>query len=500
MVLPGSPEPAVISPDASFASATAIGRRAARGGILLILRNGFVQGLQVVSSIVLAQAITPNEYGAFAIAAALVGFARAIGDLGLGQSLVVNREFDERDLRTAAAIVLSTSISVGALVALAGVTIDAGLLSGANAAALTAAYAGTLVVDALRFGPIVRLMRALRFREIALATTAEALAGYALQVLLLLCGLGVWALVLGGYARSITGVLVYAHLGGPIARPQLGDRTRALLREGLPYQGPIVLMAALGVLLPLIVAADLGARDLGLWAWSTILAVPVAQALITIQSVLLPSLARLHGQYRDQFQAACDRSARLIALLAAAGAAALFGLAPELVEQIFGAKWIPATNAVQVTLLGIVPLALLQLLSAVLASQGQAAVRLRCALIASLVSLAVIYPLMRLAGITGAAIASAVVWPTADVLLLARVAHVPLRRTGLNIVTTLGSVGAVSLLLGRVADTPTRLAGACIAVVMAALVLAWVIDRSVLRYAWSLLRKPDAGASTADAS
>jgi O-antigen/teichoic acid export membrane protein len=233
----------------------------------------------------------------------------------------------------------------------------------------------------------------------------------------------------------------------------------------------------------------LNAHELGLWAWSTILAVPVAQALITIQAVLVPSLARLYGQYRDQFQEACDRSARLIALIAAAGAGALFGLAPPIVEQIFGDRWTGAVGAVQVTVLGIVPLAMFQFLSAILASRGQAGVRFRCALIASLVSLALIYPLMKVWGITGAALASAVVGPVVDAVLLAVYAEVPLRRAGINAVAALGAVGGISLLLGGMAGAPATLAAAAIATALAALVVIYLVDRQVMRYAWSLLRK-----------
>lgn len=466
---------------------------------MLILRNGLLQALQVVSSVVLAHAITPSDYGAFAVAATLVGLARSVGDLGLSQSMVVHPRFDERDLGTGAAVVLATSISIGSLVALAGVAIHTGLLDGAGPVTLTAVYAGILVVDALRLGPIVRLNRALRFREIAVATTAESVAGIAVQVVLLLSGLGVWALILGGYARAITGVLVYARLGGAIARPRRGGRVRYLLRDGLPYQGPLVLSGALGALVPLVVAAVLSTHELGLWAWSTVLAVPLAQALITVQSVLLPTLARLYGQYRDQFREACDRSARLIALLATAGAAALFGLAPALVDQIFGARWNGASTAVQITLLGIVPLALLQFLSAILASRRQAGLRFRCALIASLVTLALIYPLMQLAGVAGAAVATAVVGPTVDAALLARSAHVPLKRALFNVVAALASIGSISLLLGRLADTPATLIAACSAVAVASAALVWTIDRPVLRYAWALIRKPVLPAHLGDA-
>ncbi|MGI8801372.1 MAG: oligosaccharide flippase family protein [Solirubrobacteraceae bacterium] len=462
--------------------------------MLLIMRNGFLQALQVVSSIVLAQAIVPSEYGAFTVAATLVGLARAVGDLGLSQSLVVRQDFDEKDLGTSAAIVLASSISIGSLVGLAGVAISLGLLSGVGSAALTAVYAGTLVVDALRLGPIVRLTRMLRFRQIAMATMLESLAGYVVQIVLLLSGLGVWALVLGAYARSIIGLVAYVKLGGPIARPRGGDRMRALLRDGVPYQGPLLLDGLQGAVVPLVVVGALGAHALGLWAWSTILAVPLAQALITLQSVLLPSLARLYGQYRAQFLEASERSVRLIALLAAAAAGSLFGLAPDLVRHLFGVRWVGATGAVQVTLLGIVPLAMLQFLSANLASRRRAGVRFRCALVASGATLLLIYPLMLVAGVTGAALAVAIVGPSLDAALLAHWAQLPLRRATRNIILALTSIGAISLLLGRGADTPVSLGVACLATAVAAVALVWLIDRSVLRYAWSLLRNRTAAA------
>lgn len=478
---------AAVSPESQFGSAAAIGNRAARGGMLLIVRNGLLQGLQVVSSIVLAHALTPNNYGALAIATTFVGLARAVGDLGLSESLVVRSDFEERDLSTSSVVVISTAISVGSLVAFAGVAVNAGLLSGSGPPLLAGAYAGTLLIDAMRLGPIVRLTRALKFKDIAKASTVEAVVPTFVLVPLLLAGVGLWAVIIAQYARAITGVLAYRRLGGPIARPRRGGR-RGLVRHALPYQGPVILGGLVGVLLPLIVAAELDARGLGLWAWSTILAVPIAAALVTIQSVLLPSLARLYGQYQDRFSQAVDRAARLIAVAAGGGAGAIIGLAPEIIKQIFGPKWIDATGAVQVTLLGLLPLSMSLVVSAAMQARGRALPRLRCAIIASVVTLVVVYPLMLAAGVTGAALASAVVGPTVDMLLLARIAAVPLRRAAYDGSLALAAVGGASLLLGHEVHTAPELAAGCLASAVVAVPLIWAIDRSILKYAWSLLR------------
>jgi O-antigen/teichoic acid export membrane protein len=471
-------------------SAGAIGRNAARGGLLLILRNIVLQCVQVVSSIILARAITPNDYGALAVAATLVGLARSIGDLGLSESLVVRADFRERDLSTTSLVVMSSTVVVGILVAVCGVLARGRLLSGSGPPLLAGAYAGTLIIDALRLGPIVRIMRGLRFKDIAVASTAESVATNVALVLLLLLGFGLWGVVLAQYARAVTGAYFYRRLGGPFARPKRGGG-RGLVRDALPFQGPIILSGVVGALLPLIVAGYLDARGLGLWAWSTILAVPLTTAMITIQSVLLPSLARLYGQHEQRFAEAANRSARLIALTAGAGSGAIVGLAPAIIRQIFGSRWAGATGAVQVTLLGLLPLMMSLFLATAMQSRRRAVPRFRCALIASCVTLIVVYPLMLADGVTGAALASAVIGPAVDMLLLARVAAIPLGRASLDGLVALAMAGALSSFLGPEVHSIPQLAATAVVTGAAVPLIMWIIDRPVLRYAWKLLRSRD---------
>jgi O-antigen/teichoic acid export membrane protein len=485
-----APSPPPDGHDVAFASASSIGTRAARGAINLIVRNGIVQSLQIVSSLVLARTLTPSSYGAFAVASTLVGLGASVGDLGLGQSLVMHEKCDEQDLSASAAVVITTTVVLVVVLGLAGVAIHGTLLSASSPPLLTAAYAGTLLPTALQVTPLVRLRRALKFREIGVITTTSVVTGYVVQVLLLLSGVGVWALVLGVYANVIVGLVVAVRLGGRIARPRFGDRLRSLVMDGLPYQGPIILSGAIGLILPLIVVTVFGQHRLGLWAWATILAAPVVAITSIIQSVLAPTLARLHGQYREQFAIASDRAARLIALIAAGAAAALVGLAPQIVRQVFGARWVGATGAVQVALVGIIPMAFMQFLSAVVVVRERAPARFRCAIIATVVTLAVLYPLLRVAGVTGAALASEFIFPVVDCLLLARYAEAPLSRAAANVVGVAIVTGAISVALNQFATTPWTLAVMSIATGLATLGVVWTMDRTTLVYAWSLLNDP----------
>jgi O-antigen/teichoic acid export membrane protein len=173
----------------------------------------------------------------------------------------------------------------------------------------------------------------------------------------------------------------------------------------------------------------------------------------------------------------------------------MIGLAPNLIEHIFGPKWTAATGAVQATLFGVLPLALSLLVAAAMQARGRAVPRLRCAVIASVATLLVVYPLMLAAGVTGAAIASAVVAPAVDLLLLARIAAIPLRRAACDGTIALVAVGGLSLLIAHEADTAPILAVGCVAIVILAMPLMWAIDRAILKYAWGLLRHRDVAAA-----
>lgn len=66
-------------------------------------------GLNLVSTLVLARLLTPEEIGIFSVGAAMVGMMHALRDFGVTNYLIQEREVDERKLRTAFTVTLALS-------------------------------------------------------------------------------------------------------------------------------------------------------------------------------------------------------------------------------------------------------------------------------------------------------------------------------------------------------------------------------------------------------
>lgn len=464
-----------------FTNTRAIAHRTARGASIYASRALAVQLFQVASSLILARYIFPSEFGAFALAVTIIGFARYVGDLGISQSFIPMKRVSEQELQTGALISLTTSL-VSAF-ALIGVVIGLGaaLALPAETRLMVVILSSTLIIDALRFGAYVGLNRRLAFERIGLISLIETLALYLTQVGGLLLGFGLEALVAAQLVRSMVATGLYVGLGGGVVVPRLRAGVRRLLARGISYQAPAIVAAVSGLLFPIAVAAQLGASGLGFWAWSTVLAAPVLGLLGIVHTVCLPSFARLKELDPSREAEAIGLVARISAILAGGAGGLLVGAAPLIVPLIFDERWIPAVGAVQVSVIGLIPSGFGFLLAAVLESRQRATVRFAAAGFAGAVGFALIFPFTGIWGITGAAVASAIVAPTLDALLLSAAARAALGRACLNA----GIMFAVSYATTQTAGkSVSSVVGVLLLLVGSGLVVAfagWLTDRGALR-------------------
>jgi teichuronic acid exporter len=477
----------MIDPDQAVAPATAYGSVAVRGAAFLAGRTAAVQGLQVASALVLAHAIQPGSYAVFAVAAGVTGAARYLGDFGIANLLIARAGASERELRESAFIGLTAALSTGLLViAIAGLVSSA--RSGFAELPLVAVVLSvTLLTDSLRLGPMVRLSTRLDFGRLAAIALAEAVVLYTTQIALLIAGAGLWALVLAQVARSLTGTAFMHQLGGGIARPRRPASVRALLRASLPYQATATVVSASGLLFPVIVAFTLTSRDVGLWAWSTVLATPLLALMQLVQSVSFPTFSRVRADGRAVDDAA-ELVGRIAALASALAAGVLAGFASDIVPLVFGERWAEATRAVQIALVGLVALSLGFVLSSVIDSDQRPLVRTRAAVAGCFATLVTIVPLTAAFGLSGAAAATALIGPVVDTVLLARAARIRLTRALLNAAAVLGvSLAAAGAVSQVVTDVPELLLlGAATAVGCAA--FACACDLTVVRAFLTRLR------------
>jgi len=250
--------------------------------------------LGLVGTLVLQRFISPAEFGAVNAASIAVTTASAFTSFSFGQYLIAKRASPQ--VATQAAILhLALGVAAAAIVyALRGAIGQV-----FNAPALGQYVLGyavaNLILDRVRYVPERILMRALRFRTLAmingageLALTATALATFHL--------FGAYAIMLGAVARSIVTSALFLATAPRAewlvrARLRAGD-VRDLLGYGIPIMIAIVTDTATSKWDNAIVSRMFGATILGGYNSAYNLAeTPISNVAEHIGEVLMPSFA-----------------------------------------------------------------------------------------------------------------------------------------------------------------------------------------------------------------
>jgi len=454
--------------------------------------SAMTNGLQLVSSLVLARAISPEQYGAFAVGATVVGFARFLGDCGAG-SVVIQQPGMEGGSRTqlgqAFTIQLVVAGVAAVLLMLSAPFLRAAFDAPPETTWIVIVLAVTLLLEAPAVVPRVRLRREQKFQRLQVLGVVPVLGLYGTQISGLLLGYGIAALVA---AQVVVSLLLSVSLtlgGGGLVRPVLRG-SWSLARRGMAYQGTLVVQSLFSITSLAVVGTQLDTAELGLWTWCTVLATPLISLAQNLHGVVFPSLSRLNEHHSGRHDEAVQTVARLQFLFVSVAVGLLCGLAVPTVRLVFDPVWLEGTGAARAALLGVLPLVLATLVAAALESRGRADLRLRSMLISSVVGVSAMVVLADRFGATGAAIGSYLLVPLVDVAILLRWTRVDLRRAVLNaIVLTGATFGVAFMLAAHVTDLGGLLEAAVVAGVVG-VVLMPVVDRRSLQRAWRVLRSP----------
>jgi O-antigen/teichoic acid export membrane protein len=381
-------------------SAGDIGRRAASGAALLTAKGIFAQVLGLVSTIVVARLLLPNQLGLYAIAVTISTFLLILGSgVGMGAALIRRPAAPEHaDLRAFIALQLIVSSVLVGVVILA--TRPFGLVG-----QLTAVMVVSAPITAFRGAGLVVLERQLLYKRIATAETAEMVVYYVWTVVTVAIGWGLWGLATATVARAIAGTaLIVALTPTGVVWPRYDRRRiRALLEVGVRVQAVDFVVLLRDQILVLGTAA-IGSVSIVAY-WSLILrALQAPQTLLlTLLRVSFPAMSRTRSAGGDPgsmlprlLPAAVILTGTLLAPLAAA---------PALVPLLFGDKWSPAADALVLTCLAVVIHTPVMIAAqSYLWTAGDAKSPLRASIGEAVVVVGVGLPLVPIIGVLGLAI------------------------------------------------------------------------------------------------
>ena len=297
------------------------------------------QGVKLLTNVVLARLLTPDDFGVVAIALVVTMLLDQLKDMGTGAALIQRPSLDPR--LTNAVFYLNMLLGAAlALVLFAGADLVANLLNSSASAPVLRAFALVTFVSSLGQIHHSLLRRDLRFAEIAIVTSVSALVTAAVSIGAALMGQTFWALVYGTAAGVVVGTVMVWHY----------DRWRPSLRVHWRSLGSIwgfsihlflsnLLFFFFNQVDKIIISNVVGGAGVGVYSMAqrTVQA-PVQSMSSVVGEVTFPAFSRRQDD-DAALRSGFIRSSQVIALVTFPVMFGLAAVASSLVPVVFGQRW-----------------------------------------------------------------------------------------------------------------------------------------------------------------
>ncbi len=325
---------------------------AVRGSALFLTRSFALQFVGLGATIGIARLVTPAEFGAFAIALAVLQAGLFVTNLGFPAAMI--RKEEHPTLAEQRAIVGLTLVIGTALALLAaGVAFVAFPAFGGESevAELVAIAAIALPLFAARLNSMVIMNRDLRFDRVVIVQAVTQLSFYGLALAGAASGAGAFGLA----AAVPLSALVSLVLASALQPWQWGVTLEVRAIRSLAGFGLRVsifrLAAALYELGVVTIFAAVGSQALaGFYGLSRRILTPAYTVVQALQGVGFPALSRSDHAARG-FQVA--QAIRVAIVGVGLVLAVMVGAAEPLIAILFGERWLPAAEIATLTFAGL---------------------------------------------------------------------------------------------------------------------------------------------------
>jgi O-antigen/teichoic acid export membrane protein len=303
---------------------------------------------RLVVGVILARLLSRDAFGVAGMALVTAAFVSIFVDLNLGSALIQRKQIREADRST----IFWTTLGMGLVLSVAGIALSgevAEFFGRAEVGPLFAVLSVSFTLTGLSATQNALLTRELAFRSLQIRQMAGTLAGAAVGVTLAVAGAGPWAII--GMTLGAEAVDVIVLWGASPWRPRLIYSLASLRdtgRFGIKVFGASLLsyFALNGD--NLLIGRFLGSVALGTYSVAyNLMFLPMWLIASPISQVAFPALSRLTRD-DDRLRSSWLRGKRIASLFIAPGFVGLFVIAPDIVPALFGSKWNPAIQVVQI--------------------------------------------------------------------------------------------------------------------------------------------------------
>ena len=318
-------------------------RHTIRGGAVTVSAQTARFALNLISTVIMARLLTPQDFGLVAMVTAVTGFLTIFRHAGLATPTVQREHITHAQVSNLFWINLAVS-AFCALVIAAMSPLLARFYRDSKITYIALALAVTFLIGGFRIQHLALLKRQMRFKAIAIIEVSSMAIGIAIGIVMALLHFRYWSLVGLTVATEISQFI----LTGAVSRwrPQLPTRGTGigpLVSFGIHQTaGNFIFSLARGCD-NLLLGRFYGPAAVGLYSRGAALVIrPLEQLLLPIDAVFLPTLSRLQSN-RERYRSAFLRLYEAIAMGVFFFSSLLVALAVPLTLVLLGRKWAAAS-------------------------------------------------------------------------------------------------------------------------------------------------------------
>lgn len=320
-------------------------RRKAFGGVISLGAKEITIGItSVAGSTLLARLLSPADFGLFAVITFALGFLSAMGNVGVGASLISSS--NTPTLQEYRAVFTIEQLIGGAVIA--GMWVLSPILARAyqlppEGIWMFRAVSASMWVSSFRTVSAIQLERHLKIAPLALVETVGVIAYYAIAVGLAWSGWGAWSFVWAVLIRTV--LTSGLSLAVKPWRIGWGGLHRAFwrrhLRFGATYQASSMVSLVKDSFTPIIVGVVIGIEAVGYIKWASTLAVYALWVLAGLNRIYFPTFSRLK-EFPDALTSFVEKIIWATNALVAPIAVWLLVFIHPITDIVYGSKWTPA--------------------------------------------------------------------------------------------------------------------------------------------------------------
>lgn len=381
--------------------------RAVRSGVLISATKFVNRLFQLGELIVLANLLSPSDFGLFGIAMIVLTGFNQFTNLGLDIALIQrNEENIDPFLDTAWLLRVGRSVLVFTIVVLIAPLI-ASIFNEPNLTPVLRFVALTVLVSGLRNPGIVYFQKDLEFHKDFVWKIGSTVPAVVVSLGVALISPTVWSLAFGALTNSVAGLVISYAIHG--FRPRLKfDTGRAgeMLRYGRWITGSSIISYLVTKGDDVLVGWILGTASLGLYQMSFRLAnAPATEFSYMLNKVLRPTYSKIQTEGK-RIENVFEQSLLLVASISFPMALGILAVAKPFTHAFLGSKWIPMIPAMEVFAIIVVMRSLPSPAGSLLEAIGHPDYKTKSQFAGFVMMAIIIYPAIVSFGITGAAMAT----------------------------------------------------------------------------------------------